>query len=78
MRLDYALYALATVFFLITAVSFAMVTEQTAKSLWVVTTVVLGLFCVGLGYYERLKVKTAAVAQPAVPAVTEDAHAKEA
>jgi predicted flap endonuclease-1-like 5' DNA nuclease len=77
MRLDYALYALAVVFFLITAVSFAMLTEQTARNLWVVTTVVLGLFSVGLGYYERPKAK-AAVPQPAVSAVTEDAHAKEA
>jgi predicted flap endonuclease-1-like 5' DNA nuclease len=65
MRLDYTLYALATVFFLITVVSLAMVTEQTAKSFWVVTTVVLGLFSIGLGYYERPKAKTAAP-QPAV------------
>ena len=65
MRLDYTLYVLAAVFFLITAVSFAMVTEQTAKSLWVVTTVVLGLFSIGLGYYERPKAKTVAP-QPAV------------
>jgi predicted flap endonuclease-1-like 5' DNA nuclease len=78
MRLDYALYALAAVFFLITAVSFAIVMEQTVKSLWVVTTVVLGLFSVGLGYYERPNAKTAAVPQPAVSTVTEDAHAKEA
>jgi predicted flap endonuclease-1-like 5' DNA nuclease len=78
MRLDYTLYVLAVVFFLITAVSFVMVAEQTERNLWVVTTVVLGLFSVGLGYYERPKAKTEAVAQPAVPAVTEDTHAKEA
>jgi predicted flap endonuclease-1-like 5' DNA nuclease len=65
MRLDYTLYVLAVVFFLITAVSFAMVTEQTARNLWVVTTVVLGLFSVGLGYYERPKAKAAAP-QPVV------------
>jgi predicted flap endonuclease-1-like 5' DNA nuclease len=71
MRLDYTLYGLAAVFFLITVVSFALVTEQTAKSLWVVTTVVLGLFSIGLGYYERPKAKTVAP-QPAVsvPQVT--------
>jgi predicted flap endonuclease-1-like 5' DNA nuclease len=78
MRLDYTLYALAIVFFLITAISFVMVAGQTEKNLWVVTTVVLGLFSIGLGYYERPKAKTAAVPQPATPAVTEDAHAKEA
>jgi predicted flap endonuclease-1-like 5' DNA nuclease len=64
MRLDYTLYLLAAVFFLITAVSFVMVAEQTEKNLWVVTTVVLGLFSIGLGYNQRPKVKTA-VQQPA-------------
>ena len=64
MRLDYTLYLLAAVFFLITAVSFVMVAEQTEKNLWVVTTVVLGLFSIGLGYTQRPKVKTA-VQQPA-------------
>jgi predicted flap endonuclease-1-like 5' DNA nuclease len=77
MRLDYALYALAVVFFLITVVSFVMVTEQ--KSLWVVATVVLGLFSIGLGYYERPKAKTVVpqqavsmpqAAMPQMPPVT--------
>jgi predicted flap endonuclease-1-like 5' DNA nuclease len=72
MRLDYALYGLAIVFFLITAVSFAMVTEQTEKSLWVVTTVVLGLFFVGWGYYARPKAKAVApqAAMPQTPSAT--------
>jgi predicted flap endonuclease-1-like 5' DNA nuclease len=65
MRLDYTLYLLAAVFFLITAISLAMVAEQTEKSLWVVTTVVLGLFSIGLGYTQRPKV-SAVVQQPAV------------
>jgi predicted flap endonuclease-1-like 5' DNA nuclease len=78
MRLDYTLYVLAAVFFLIAAVSFAMVMEQPERNLWVVVTVVLALFSLGLGYYERPKAKTAAVPQPAVSAVIEDAHAKEA
>ena len=70
-RLDYALYALAAVFFLITVVSFVLVTEQPAKSLWVVTTIVIGLFSLGLGYYARPKAKIVAP-QPAVsvPQVT--------
>ena len=66
MRLDYTLYLLAAVFFLITAISLVMVAEQTEKSLWVVTTVVLGLFSIGLGYTQRPKA-SAAVQQPAVP-----------
>jgi predicted flap endonuclease-1-like 5' DNA nuclease len=65
MRLDYTLYLLAAVFFLITAISLVMVAEQTEKSLWVVTTVVLGLFSIGLGYTQRPKIN-AAVQQPAV------------
>ena len=78
MRLDYTLYILAVVFFLITAVSFAMVTTQPERDLWVATTVALALLSIGLGYYERPKAKTAAVPQPTVSPVTEDAHAKEA
>jgi predicted flap endonuclease-1-like 5' DNA nuclease len=65
MRLDYTLYLLAAVFFLITAISLIMVAEQTEKSLWIVTTVVLGLFSIGLGYTQRPKT-SAAVQQPAV------------
>jgi len=66
MRLDYALYGLAAVFFLITAVSLVMLTEQpNERNLWVVTTAVLGLLFIGLGYYQRPKAKVEA--QPAVP-----------
>jgi predicted flap endonuclease-1-like 5' DNA nuclease len=81
MRLDYTLYVLAVVFFLITAVSFVMVTAQPERNLWVLTTVVLALFSIGLGYYERPKAEITAVPQPEVSpvtAITEDAHAKEA
>ena len=79
MRLDYSLYVLAVVFFLIAAVSFAMVVEQSDRNLWVVITVVLGLLSIGLGYYERPKAKAAApqpavsvpqVAMPQTPPVT--------
>jgi predicted flap endonuclease-1-like 5' DNA nuclease len=87
MRLDYASYVLAAVFFLLTAVSFFIVTEQPAKNLSIVATVVLGLFSIGLGYYERPKAKTAApqpaasVPQPTVtqtlPAATLETPKKE-
>ncbi|MCW4047778.1 MAG: helix-hairpin-helix domain-containing protein [Candidatus Bathyarchaeota archaeon] len=82
MRLDYALYVLAVVFFLVTIVS-ALVVMETERDLWVVSTVILGLFSMGLGYYVRPKTKTVA-AQPAVTTpppqqpVTGDVHEKEA
>ncbi|MBT0158562.1 hypothetical protein G4O51_01095 [Candidatus Bathyarchaeota archaeon A05DMB-2] len=82
MRLDYALYVLAVIFFFITIVSALMVME-TERDLWVVSTVILGLFSLGLGYYVRPKTKTVA-AQPAVTMpppqhpVTGDVHEREA
>jgi predicted flap endonuclease-1-like 5' DNA nuclease len=66
MRLDYTLYILAALFFIITAVALVVQLEQTEKSLWVVTTVVLGLLSIGLGYYQRPKTQAQAC-QPAVP-----------
>ena len=81
MRSDYLLYMLAAVFFMITAVSLALVMDQMQKSLWVVTTVVLGLFSVGLGYYQRSKPTTETQSVPAIiPVAIEpsDAHIKEA
>jgi predicted flap endonuclease-1-like 5' DNA nuclease len=66
MRLDYTLYILAALFFVITAVSLVVQLEQTQKSLWVVTTVVLGLMSIGVGYYQRPKTQ-AQTCQPAVP-----------
>ena len=82
MRSDYLLYLLAAVFFIITAVSLALVIDQAEKSLWVVTTVVLGLFSVGLGYYQRPKpTTTARQPAPAASSVTVEpggAHVKEA
>lgn len=82
MRLDYALYVVATIFFLITIIS-ALVVMGSERDLWVVSTVILGLFSIGLGYYMRPKTKTVA-AQPAVTMpppqhpVTEDVHEREA
>jgi predicted flap endonuclease-1-like 5' DNA nuclease len=55
MRLDYLFYLLAVVFFVFTAISLAVVMEQTEKSLWVVSTVVIGLFSAGVGYHYRPK-----------------------
>ena len=57
MRLDYTMYALAIVFFIITAVSFALVTEQNGRSLYVVSAVVLGVLSITFGYFMRPKTK---------------------
>ena len=73
MRLDKTLYVLAIIFFLITIVSFALLMEP-ERNLWVVTTAVLGLLSIGLGYYERPKAKMAAVETPA-PAVPQSTRA---
>ena len=48
MRLDYALYAVAVILFILTGVGAYM-----AESLWIVTTAVLGLVFIGIGYWQR-------------------------
>ncbi len=69
MRLDYTLYALAAILLIITVIPFVVTIEGVAsetRSLWVVTTVVLGLLSIGLGYSQRPKTE----AQACEPAVT--------
>ena len=65
MRLDYTLYVLAALLLIITVVPFVITIEEGARSLWVVTTVVLGLLSIGLGYSQRPKTRAQAC-QPAV------------
>jgi predicted flap endonuclease-1-like 5' DNA nuclease len=67
MRLDYTLYVLAALLFLITIVSLVTpLIAETERNLWVVTTAVLGILSIGLGYSQRPKTKAQAY-QPAVP-----------
>ena len=69
MRLDYTLYVIAAVILILTVVPFVITiegVESETRSLWVVTTVVLGLLSIGLGYSQRPKTK----AQACEPAVT--------
>ena len=77
MRLDYTLYILAAVLLIITVIPFVapigMETTET-KSLWVVSTVVLGLLSIGLGYSQRPKTE----AQACQPAITTTPEPKEA
>jgi len=68
MRLDYILYVLAALLLIITVVPFVVAiegVESDARSLWVVTGVVLGLLSIGLGYSQRPKTE-AQSCQPAV------------
>ena len=58
MRSDYALYGVAIIFFVITAFSL-IVLGGVEQSLSVVTTVVLGILFVGLGFTLRPSTKTA-------------------
>ena len=61
MRLDYTLYVLAALLFLITIVSLVTpLIAETERNLWVVTTVVLGLLSIGLGYSQRPKTEAQA------------------
>jgi predicted flap endonuclease-1-like 5' DNA nuclease len=67
MRSDYALYTVAIIFFILTAIAaFAQQLEE--KNLWVITTTVLGLLFIGLGYSQRPKATT--IETPLPPSTT--------
>jgi len=66
MRSDYALYGVAIIFFVITAFSL-IVLGGVEQSLSVVTTVVLGILFVGLGFTLRPSTKTAPATAPTAP-----------
>ena len=58
MRLDYTLYILAAVLLIMTVVPFVApigVETTETQSLWVISTVVLGLLSIGLGYSQKPK-----------------------
>jgi predicted flap endonuclease-1-like 5' DNA nuclease len=68
MRLDYTLYVLAIILFIITVIPFvAPIGGETpeTQSVWVVASVVLGLLSLGLGYAQRPKTEAQAC-QPAI------------
>ena len=66
MRSDYALYAVALIFFVITVISFLVLTEL-ERNLSVVATVVLGLLFAGFGYTQRPRAKVEKVETIQVP-----------
>lgn len=53
MRLDYVLYAIAVIFFVITLSAVAFSVDQ--QQVWIVSTVVVGLAFIGAGYTQRRK-----------------------
>jgi len=80
MRSDYALYVVAVIFFLLTAIAAVMLVEP-ERPVWVVTTAVLGFLFVGIGYSQRPKLKAVAVEAPsaapsALPPITEAVEEK--
>jgi len=65
MRLDYALFALAVVFFVIT-ISSVIFLSGTDQTLWIIASGMLGILSLGLGFIQRPKPTaqpTAATAQ---------------
>jgi predicted flap endonuclease-1-like 5' DNA nuclease len=67
MRLDYPLYVVAIILFAITAIS-SIVLVEFERNLSVVTTVVLGLLFLALGYTQRPHLTASAFKAPAPPA----------
>jgi predicted flap endonuclease-1-like 5' DNA nuclease len=66
MRLDYILYVLAVLLLIATVVPFVITVEgveSDTRSLWVVTTVVLGLLSIALGYSQKPKTEAQACQQ---------------
>jgi len=75
MRSDYALYTVAIILFILTFIVLAYPPDL--KELWIVTTAVLGLLFIGLGYTQRPKPRVITIEAPAPvpapPAATEAA-----
>lgn len=63
MRSDYALYTVAIIFFILTAIT-AFTLAEFERNLWVVTTAILGLLFIGLGYTQKPKPQAITVEAP--------------
>jgi len=68
MRSDYALYVVAIILFVITGIAFAIELEMTARSVWVVTTAILGFLFIGIGYMQKPKATVTPRMAPPPPA----------
>ena len=72
MRSDYALYTVSIIFFILTAISYIAL-QATERAVWIVSTVVLGLLFIGLGYYQRPKIREieiSSITTPPEPLIT--------
>jgi hypothetical protein len=81
MRLDYALYGLGIVLFALTAITFALVAENEGRSLYAISTAIVGVISFGGGYFLRPKATAVHEDQTVVPApsaVTEPAPVEQA
>ncbi|MEM3356477.1 MAG: helix-hairpin-helix domain-containing protein [Candidatus Bathyarchaeia archaeon] len=87
MRLDYTLYVLGALILVVTVVPFVITiegVESDTRNLWVISTVVLGLLSIGLGYSQRPKtaaqacqIATTTVPQETVPTKTPEVAVQE-
>ncbi len=66
MRSDYLLYSIAIIFFVLTGTVLAYEVEQ--KSLWIITTAVLGFLFVALGIFQRPKAAVTPIQTVETPA----------
>lgn len=64
MRSDYALYTVAIIFFILTGIVYMHQVEF--RELWIITTAVLGLFFIGVGYTQRPKITAKTVETPVI------------
>jgi len=82
MRSDYALYTVAIIFFIITGTVSILELTEFERNLGVITTAVLGLLFIGLGYSQRPKitrVESLPTPAPTIPAtITKEETATEA
>jgi predicted flap endonuclease-1-like 5' DNA nuclease len=80
MRPDYALYGVAVIFFIITAIVSIPSVDLAFRELWIISTAIAGLFFVGLGYTHRPKTKAIETEVPqitqAVPAAVVETEEK--
>lgn len=66
MRLDHILYVVAIILFIVTGIALV----QQIGELWIISTFVLGLFFIGLGYSQRPKAQAATTVQVEAPPPT--------
>jgi len=71
MRLDYALYGLAVILFVLTAVNLVYITEPNDQIIYSTLTGVVGLLCLGGGYLMRPKANLALKGGMTQPAAVE-------